>query len=93
MSKFLASGEVIHPQLVFTLPEEKRPDKLMYHGVHHPMTGETHPVCVVHPNGEVKIFPLHSRREDVLSALARDYGIEFEQLRGISWENDDADAG
>ncbi len=80
MSKFLTEGDVVHPKLVYTLPVEKRPEKLMYHGVHYPLEGDTLAVCVVHPNGEVKIFPLHSRLTDVMRVLHGEYDVPVEEL-------------
>jgi hypothetical protein len=85
MSKFFRMGDVIEPKLVFTLPPERRPEKLMFHGLHFPLEGVTRSVCIVHPNGEVKMFPGRSRPNDVMAVLARDYQVSFEELEGISW--------
>lgn len=79
MSKFLRTGDVIEPKLVYTLPPEVRPDKLMYHGLHFPLEGVTRSVCIVHPNGEVKMFPGRSRPNDVMAVLRRDYQVTFQE--------------
>ena len=86
VGSFLRNGDVIEPKLVYTLPPDVRPDKLMYHGLYFPLEGVTRPVCIVHPNGEVRAFPERSRRYDVMYVLRRDYQVSFEEVKGISWD-------
>lgn len=84
MGEFLRPGDLIEPKLVYTLPEYLRPEMLMYHSIFVPAEGDSHAVCVVHPNGEVRIFA-KSKPADVMAVLAREYNVSYQELEGISW--------